>query len=179
MPTPGENNEYPVAEFAIIWSDTKTAQILANSATGNLLALNTCESSYQESFRFFRWKAFAFRTGARYAGMQEFSRRTFAALASCFARLPGSYLNSCEMIMTKRLIAPVAVLLIALGSTARGEVRVFEKPADDGRRLVLESDRVQVVVWPAAGGAITDFVNRRTGTNFVAGEVERGESRWG
>lgn len=46
-------------------------------------------------------------------------------------------------------------------------------------RVVLENDDAKVVIWPFAGGAMTEYINKKTGTNFVAGEVEAGKSRFG
>lgn len=48
-----------------------------------------------------------------------------------------------------------------------------EKHGDD-QWLVLENDHARVAVFPDAGAAIVEYVDKRTGTNFVAGTAKRG-----
>ncbi len=46
-------------------------------------------------------------------------------------------------------------------------------------RIVLENQYARVVVWPNAGGAITEYLHKVTGTNLVAGSVEPGKCGFG
>lgn len=43
----------------------------------------------------------------------------------------------------------------------------------------LENEYAKVVVWPQAGGAITEYIQKKTGTNFVAGKVRPGAAAYG
>jgi len=58
-------------------------------------------------------------------------------------------------------------------TTAREEIREGE------RYLVLENDAARVVIWPEAGGAITEFTDKRTGHNFVTPGVRKGAALFG
>ncbi len=49
----------------------------------------------------------------------------------------------------------------------------------DDRVEVLENQHAKVTVWPYAGGAITEYIQKSTGTNFVAGKVEPGRCYYG
>ncbi len=51
--------------------------------------------------------------------------------------------------------------------------------APAGERVVLENEHARVSIWPEAGGAVTEYLHKPTGTNFVAGEVSPGTSRYG
>ncbi len=53
------------------------------------------------------------------------------------------------------------------------------KSADPGATVMLENAHAKVMIWPEAGGAITEYVNKATETNFVAGKVEPGKAVYG
>ncbi len=45
--------------------------------------------------------------------------------------------------------------------------------------LVLENSRARVAVWPEAGGAIVEYLDKASGVDFVAGPVSPGKARGG
>lgn len=77
------------------------------------------------------------------------------------------------------LIAAAAVCLLA--GVCRAEVTTREATVEGRRQLILENDRVRLVVLPDPGGTVIEFVNKKTGVNFVAGadKVLAGKLGWG
>jgi hypothetical protein len=64
---------------------------------------------------------------------------------------------------------------------AGAEVRALEESAGGRRLLVLENDRVRLAVAPDPGGTVVSFIDRTSGTDFVAGgsNVLSGMLGWG
>jgi len=80
-----------------------------------------------------------------------------------------------------RMATAWAVLLIFWGIPAAAgsdNADGWRLPGEE-ERIVLENDAAKVVIWPYAGGAITEYFNKKTGTNYVAGEVKPGKTLFG
>jgi hypothetical protein len=57
-----------------------------------------------------------------------------------------------------------------------GATATREETRGEDRFLVLENDHARVVVFPAAGAAIIEYVDKRIGTNLVAGVAVKGSA---
>jgi hypothetical protein len=74
----------------------------------------------------------------------------------------------------------VAVLILAgglvAGRTLAG-VSTREETVGDRKQMVMENELVRLVVLPDPGGTVVEFVNKRTGVNFVYGgeDVRKGQ----
>lgn len=71
------------------------------------------------------------------------------------------------------------VLLLFGGLVGKGVAEDgWRAPAND-ERITLENEAARVVIWPQVGGTITEYINKKTGTNYVAGEVVPEQSSYG
>lgn len=77
------------------------------------------------------------------------------------------------MIRTRRLLT-VLILCLAVVPPADAATVAREEMRDGERYLVLENDAARVAVWPDAGGTITEFVDKRTGHDYVTKGVRKG-----
>jgi len=67
-----------------------------------------------------------------------------------------------------------AVLLLALGNAiSSGATLTRREKWNDMPAMVLENEHARVVVIPEIGGAVAEFKSKKTGENFVAGQVGR------
>lgn len=68
----------------------------------------------------------------------------------------------------------VASLLLMFASASLAAVTATATEKDGRQLLVLENEQARVEVWPEAGGAIASFIDKRSGTDFVAGAPRPG-----
>lgn len=77
-----------------------------------------------------------------------------------------------------------AILVAAIGwavQPLRAEVAAREEQAEGRRLMVLENAHVRLAVLPDPGATVVEFINKKTGHNFVAGgdKVLAGRLGWG
>ena len=79
------------------------------------------------------------------------------------------------------LIVVLIVLSFCLPiASLRGATINKTETRDDGANwLVLENDHARLAVWPEAGGAVTQYISKKSNTNFVAGTVVKGKPAYG
>jgi hypothetical protein len=78
-------------------------------------------------------------------------------------------------------IMTMVVLASLMIQPARAELSAREETAGECRLLVLENDRVRLTVAPDPGGTVVSFIDRKSGTEYVAGgsNVLGGKLGWG
>jgi hypothetical protein len=79
---------------------------------------------------------------------------------------------------------PIMTVLVLAGlllQPARAELCAREESAEGRRLLVLENDQVRLAVAPDPGGTVVSFIDRKSGTEYVAGgsNVLSGKLGWG
>ena len=75
--------------------------------------------------------------------------------------------------------ALAAILWLTITITGWSGTTTREEKRGDDQFLILENEKARVVVFPAAGAAICEYVDKRTGINFVAGTVAKGKVGYG
>jgi hypothetical protein len=68
----------------------------------------------------------------------------------------------------------VLLFCFAITSSLQAAAVVRQEMRQGELHLVLENDEVRVVVWPEAGGAITEFIDKRNNHDYVAKGVRKG-----
>ena len=78
------------------------------------------------------------------------------------------------------LFLPLICAVIGLVSvtSATAVTTTHEEKHGEDRWLVLENNHARVAVFPDAGAAIVEYVDKRTGTNFVAGTARKGAAAY-
>jgi hypothetical protein len=82
----------------------------------------------------------------------------------------------------KRLILAILVLAGTLAAgRAQAGVSAREEVVEGRKLMILENDLVRLGVLPDPGGTVIEFINKKTGVNFVAGrdKVLKGRLGWG
>ena len=83
------------------------------------------------------------------------------------------------MTSSSTAIACVVVFLVAASfPPAQGGVKADTAQRDGHDVLVLENEQARIEVWPEAGGAITSFIDKRSGVDFVAGQATPGAAAY-
>lgn len=78
-----------------------------------------------------------------------------------------------KVLRALKILFALACCLVAQ-TTCRSATTTREEQQGEDKFLVLENDSAKVVVFPAAGAAITEYLDKRTGINFAVGTVRKG-----
>lgn len=73
------------------------------------------------------------------------------------------------MFLRSWLVLQVLAIVFFSGIAIQAGVVTREETRSDKRVLVLENDHVRMAVLPDPGGTVIEFVDKKTGTDFVAG----------
>ena len=82
-------------------------------------------------------------------------------------------------VLSRRGIAcsiALAACLAAWGLPAGAATEARAEKREDRELLVLENGRARVAVWPEAGGAIVEYLDKASGVDFVVGPVSPGKA---
>lgn len=79
----------------------------------------------------------------------------------------------------KNILCITALLALVDVPALLAQTKTKKEKRDGDQVFILENKIAKVVVFPEAGGAIIEFIDKRTGTNFVTGPVKRGAASYG
>src|ERR1051325_5795258 len=79
------------------------------------------------------------------------------------------------MISRNSFHSGAALACLAISSLSSAATTTREEKQGEDRLLVVENDQARIIVFPGAGGAISEYLDKRTGIDHVAGKVVKGE----
>jgi hypothetical protein len=79
--------------------------------------------------------------------------------------------------MMKSILA--SLILLAVGASVHAATVGRQERRDGETFLILENDRAKIAVWPEAGGAIVDYLDKRSGVDFATKGVKKGKAGYG
>jgi hypothetical protein len=69
--------------------------------------------------------------------------------------------------------------IVALGASLHAATVGREELREGEKHLILENDFARIAVWPDAGAAIVDYLDKRSGVDFAAKGVKKGSGGYG